>query len=151
MRGHINKRYISLFFKTGFSHIALLLSLLPLTPVYAQEGGGEGQATEKSNYVALDGPLVVNILTQESIHFLQITVEFKLKDPAKAATVTTHMAPIKDGLIMLLSDKTYFELQTIEGKQKLRSEALTTVQKILKQKSGDTTIENIFFTSLVVQ
>jgi flagellar FliL protein len=128
--------------------ILISLAYIMLLPLQAI---GESTNSVQQSYVSLGEPMVVNVLSHDSIHFLQVTTEFKLKDPAKAEVVQTHLAPIRHHLIMLLSEKKFFELQTVEGKRKLREEALKTVQNLLKEKTGDTTIENIFFTSLVVQ
>ena len=129
--------------------IILLWLVAFSSPIFAastsDSGGGKG------SYVGIEGPMVVNVLSPTSIHFLQVTTEFQLKDPAMADTVQTHMAPIKHHLIMLLSDKKFYELQSVDGKRKLREEALAVVQNVLKERTGDTIVENIFFTSLVVQ
>ena len=113
----------------------------------------EASSSDSSSgmYVGIPEPMIVNVLSHDSIHFLQVTTEFKLKDPKMAEVVELHMAPIKHHLIMLLSEKKYFELHSIEGKRRLREEALRLVQEVLKEKTGDPTIENIFFTSLMVQ
>ena len=125
--------------------ITTLFSGSALAVATSDSGGGE------KNYVGLGGPLVVNILSKNHIHFLQVTTEFKLKDPSMAEQVQFHMAPIKHNLIMLLTEKKFFELQSVQGKRKLREEALEIVQSVLKEKTGDTIVENIFFTSLVLQ
>ena len=136
-------------FKSIYAIILLWLVVLLATPTFAASTDDSGGG--KSNYVGIEGPMVVNVLSPTSIHFLQVTTEFQLKDPAMADTVQTHMAPIKHHLIMLLSDKKFYELQSVDGKRKLREEALAVVQNVLKEKTGDTIVENIFFTSLVVQ
>ncbi len=132
-----------------------LLSMicLMLTPIVAKTAQTEssGSETGKDTYFEIKEPLIVNVLSADSIHFLQITTEFKLKNSNMAPLVEMHMAPIKHNLIMLFSDKKFHELQSVNGKRKLREEALKVVQDVMRDKTGDTSIENIFFTSLVIQ
>ena len=138
----------TLFSHKNFVTVALSLLMLTSSASFAESSGSDSAQT---GYIGIDGPMIVNVLSRDSIHFLQVTAEFKLKDPAMASDVQTHMGPIKHHLIMLLSEKKFYELQSIDGKRKLREEALQVVQNVLKEKTGDTMIENIFFTSLVVQ
>ena len=110
------------------------------------DGGGGNLA-----YVSLEAPLVVNIFSQDSVHFMQVKTQFKLTDPALAPILQQHMPAIKHGLMLLLSEKRFFEMKTIQGKLQLRKDALKVVQQVMRDKTGDPTVENIFFTSLILQ
>ena len=85
---------LTLFFTLALSNTAYAVS------------SGDSSAEQKS-YIGLDGPMIVNILSEDTIHFLQVTTEFKLKDPSMAEAVKTHMAPIRHNLMMLFSDKKF--------------------------------------------
>lgn len=128
---------------------AVLLLAASLTPhctfaVPSSEG-------EPQDYVALDGPIIVNIFTRDTVHFLRVTAEFKLSKPELASTLRTHLAAIRHDLILLMSEKRYFELTTAQGKVRLRQEALAAVQRIMKEQTGEPVVEEIYFTSLVLQ
>lgn len=127
------------------SIIALLL-VAPTHPLYAVEGG-EGA----SLYVELGQPLVVNIFTHDSVHFVRATIQLKLTDPALAPTVQMHLPAIRHSLVMFLSDRSLFEFQTTAGKRKLRDDALTAVRQAVKEAMGTAAIDTIFFTSLMLQ
>jgi flagellar FliL protein len=129
--------------------LLLLLAAAPL-PVALGSGGGSSEGAPQ-DYVALDTPIIVNIFTRDTVHFLKLTAEFKLKKPELAAAVKTHLPAIRHDLIMLLSEKRYFELTTVRGKTLLREEALAAAQHVMEQQTGDTSIEQIYFTSLVLQ
>lgn len=116
--------------------------------VQAAAGSAEGEARD---YVALDTPIIVNIFTRDTVHFLRVTAEFKLSKPELAGTLKAHLAAIRHDLILLLSEKRYFELTTVQGKTRLREEALTAVQQIMKEQTGESVVEEIYFTSLVLQ
>lgn len=127
--------------------LAIVIALSVCTSSIGAEGGGG----EAQDYVAMDAPFIVNLFSRDTIHFIKFTTQFKLKNPALAGSLKTHFPAIRHGLIMLVSDKPYFEMTTVAGKAKLRDEALEVVRNIMLEESGDPTIENIFFTSLIVQ
>ena len=131
--------------------ISRLLAMLILLSVSLPGMGAEGGGGEMQDYVAMDAPFVVNLFSRDTVHFVKFTTQFKLKNPALAGSLKTHFPAIRHGLIMLVSDKPYFEMTTIAGKAKLRDEALEVVRNIMLEESGDPTIENIYFTSLIVQ
>lgn len=124
---------------------ALLLSVSS-HPLYAVESGGTA-----SLYVELGQPLVVNIFTHDSVHFVRATIQLKLTDPALAPTVQTHLPAIRHSLVMFLSERSLFEFQTTAGKRKLRDDALTAVRQAVKEAMGTAAIDTIFFTSLMLQ
>lgn len=102
-------------------------------------------------YLALDPALVVSFEDQNAIRFLQVTVEVMARDEAAIEAVTTHTPVIRNNLLMLMGGKTLNDLTTREGKEQLRQEALQEVQKILEQNGAKANIEDLYFTSFVVQ
>jgi len=65
--------------------------------------------------------------------------------------VTTHTPVIRNNLLMLMGGRTLSDLTSTEGKELLRTESLTEVQRILKQFDDKNDIEELYFTSFVVQ
>ena len=103
------------------------------------------------SYVPLDPPFVVNFSSDTDIRFLQISVELGTRDPAVADSIKEHRPAIRNSLVMLFSSQDPYALNTREGKEKLRDETLSEVQKVLKQETGSPGVENVFFTSFVMQ
>ena len=128
-----------------------LMSFVLLYAVVGQVFAVEEATGGPENFVSISDPIVVNVLSSDQLHFLRFTTQFQLTDPNNADKVKLHMAPLKDALILYLSEKKYFEVTTVHGKQKLRDEALARVRKVMTDLTGDPTIERIFFTSLIVQ
>ena len=134
-------------FRANSQWLAMLIALsLSMPSLSAESGSGEAQ-----DYVSMDAPFVVNLFSRDTVHFVKFTTQFKLKNPALAGNLKTHFPAIRHGLIMLVSDKPYFEMTTVAGKAKLRDEALEVVRNIMLEESGDPTVESIYFTSLIVQ
>jgi flagellar FliL protein len=72
-------------------------------------------------------------------------------DPGMTATVKQHMPVIRNNLVMLFSSQTRQSIASREGKEKVRAEAQAEVQKILTDQTGKPVIEQLYFTSFVMQ
>ena len=127
-----------------------------------QAEGGAAKADQKSqdtkraakaplNYVPLDPPFVVNFSADSDVRFLQVSVEVGTRDPAVVEQVKEHRPAIRNSLVLLFSSQDPYALNAREGKEKLRNETLTEVQKVLKQETGAPGVESVFFTSFVMQ
>lgn len=110
-------------------------------------GPERGQAV----YVALDPPFVVNFEGKGPARFLQISVELMTRDSAMEEEIKKHTPAIRNNLVFLFGSQTYEDVETKEGKERLRNTALVEVQKILKRETGRPGIEALYFTSFVMQ
>lgn len=122
----------------------------------AQTGkGAKAKQTAKAraplNYVPMDPPFVVNFSGDTDIRFLQVTIEVGTRDPDMVELVKEQRPAIRNNLVMLFSNQDPYTLNTREGKEKLRSEALGEIQKVMKQETGRAGVESVFFTSFVMQ
>lgn len=102
-------------------------------------------------YIALDPAFTVNLKGGARTQFLQTNVEIMTYEPKMAELVVKHMPVIRNALVMLLSSKEAKDLDSREGKESLRSEALATIREVLQEKTGSNGIEGVFFTSFVMQ
>ena len=65
--------------------------------------------------------------------------------------VKTHMPVIRNNLLMMFGGQTLATLTSRDEKEKLRATALAEVQRILKANTGAPGVEDLYFTSFVVQ
>ena len=65
--------------------------------------------------------------------------------------VKEHGPAIRNGLVMLFSSQDPVTLNTRDGKEALRKQSLDEINKVLKEQSGLTGVENVYFTSFVMQ
>ncbi len=107
--------------------------------------------TKQELYLALDPPFVVNFQGQNAMHFLQVTIEVMAHEPAAIKDVKEYMPHIRNNLVMLLSNQSSADLSTLAGKEKVRTEALAEIQKILQQETGSPQVYAVYFTSFVMQ
>jgi flagellar FliL protein len=134
----------------------LLHSMTPNCPAPEVVVGADGkpkEAVEKAppKYLAFDPPLVASLEDQGTIRFLQVTVELMARDEKVIAAVEAHMPVIRNNLLMMLGGQTVSSLTNREEKEKLRKQALAEVQKIMKANTGEPGVEDLYFTSFVVQ
>jgi len=111
----------------------------------------EAESTGPAVYVSLDPPFVVNLTGAGSARFLQVAVDVMTRDPNVEELVKVHMPAIRNNLVMLFSSQTAESISTLEGKERLRSDALKVVQEVLENETGDPGIEAVYFTSFVMQ
>ena len=65
--------------------------------------------------------------------------------------VELHSSRIRNDLILAFSGMEYSEIQTSEGKELMRQQALIVVQKILTEEMDEPGVEQVLFTNLVMQ
>jgi flagellar FliL protein len=123
-----------------------ITAIVPLPP---PAGHGEGEA-KASLFYPIDPPLVVNFEDGSAVRFLQISMEVMGKDQKAIDSVQRNMPLIRNNLLLLMSNRNYQSLMSREGKEKLREEALTEIRAVQK-KQGGADVDDLLFTSFVVQ
>lgn len=124
---------------------------LSIKETKAAEKGGGHEAAKPAIYVELDPPLVVNFDDSQSVRFLQVAMQLLVREEKAGELVKLHSPIIRNNLLQVLNGRDYHELMTREGKEKLRQECLKEVQKILTKEAGAPTVDDLFFTSFVIQ
>ena len=130
---------------------------LMLKPEEKKEAGGGGEKDHESGsskpaiYFAFDPPLIVNFDDTQSVRFLQLQIEVLTRDEKTVEAVKLHQPVMRNNLLMLMNGRDYKTLMTREGKEALRIECLKEVQRILKKETGSPGVEDLYFTSFVVQ
>lgn len=108
-------------------------------------------ASQQAIYYPLNEKLVVNYNVRGRQRFLQVEISLMFRDNAVAAAIEKHMPRIRNDLIMLMSGQEFEDLQTPEGRELLRQDALRSIQAILQEEIGQPGIEQVLFTSFVMQ
>lgn len=115
------------------------------------KGKDKDQVAQPALYYSMDPPLVVNFEDHQAVRFLQIGVDIMTRDPLAIEAAQKHSPLIRNNLLLVISNRDYQKLMTREGKEELRAEALAEVRKILKKETPDAVIEDLLFTSFIVQ
>lgn len=104
-----------------------------------------------AQYVPLQPAFVVNLADEGSTRYLQAEVQVSSRDPQTVTDLGTHSPAIRNALLMLFAKKTQAELRSVEGREKLQADALSEVNRVLKQEAGREGVDALFFTSFVTQ
>lgn len=119
----------------------------------ASEDASPAAATASKNvsYVSLDPAFTMSFPESDIAQFLQINVDVAVQDKETEEALHTHAPAVRNGLVMLLSTQKAEELQTREGKERLRGEILAEVRQILTALTGKTGAVDVYFTSFLIQ
>lgn len=105
-----------------------------------------------SIYLELKPEIVVSFDVGGRQRFLKATVNMMTFDPAIESAITLHQPMIANALVMLVSKKQFERLQSVEGKEELRTEAFNEINALLeketKKKNG---ITQVLFSEFVLQ
>ncbi len=107
---------------------------------------------EPAIYVPLDPPFVVSFNDESGdTRFLQLTLQAMARDEHTIEAVKTHAPAIRNAFLFLISGYKVEDLATLEGKEKLRAAMLASANEIMEINTGEPGIEELYFTSLVIQ
>lgn len=117
----------------------------------AKDGKKESKEPKDAIYYKMDPPFVVNFQGPAGNRFLQVTIELMTYEQDVIPAIEQHMPVLRNNIVFLLSSVNLDEISTLEGKQKLRQDTLQEVRKVLKDKIGKPGVEEVYFTSIVMQ
>ena len=112
---------------------------------------GSSEEFEDISYWPLDPPFVLNFEGKSKARFMQIGLEISTTSEKSYAAVKKHSPIMRNEIVLLLSGQKYEEMITPEGKEQLRAELIETINIILKKHKAKKGIDNIYFTSFVMQ
>mgnify|MGYP005753319925 CR=1 FL=1 len=113
---------------------------------------GKAKAAPKAPLLYLPmEPFVVNFDMKADVRFMQVTLQVAARDALVIDRVKEHTPAIRNGLVMLYSSQDPIVLNTRAGKEALLQQSLEEINKVLKEQSGSAGVENVFFTSFVMQ
>jgi flagellar FliL protein len=131
---------------------------------HADSGHGEKQTlplgieTEKSpdptkykaSYYTFEQPFTANL--RDSDGFTQVGLGAStFYDQKVVDNIKDNEMPIRSAILMALAQQDSFTISTPEGKLKLQKELKDAINTVLKQRTGFGGIDNVYFTTLVVQ
>lgn len=102
-------------------------------------------------YHAIEPAFIVNFEDQGMLRYLQIGLTTMTRDPRIVDLLTQNMPQIRNDLILLFSNQKLDVLASLNGKEKLRQQALAQIQSILTREVGIPGVEAVYFTTFVLQ
>ncbi|SOB74820.1 flagellar FliL protein [Marinobacter sp. LV10R510-11A] len=123
-------------------------------PGMGDDAGSEGEVAEESFtpsvYLAIEKALVTTVQGEGRQRYVQAYVAFGATDPQALTAAKLHLPLIRSQLVMQLSNSSFTELQTPEGRQGLADNMLATVNQVLEQE-GEPAVNQVLFRNFVVQ
>ncbi len=117
----------------------------------ASEAHAPAAATGALTYVTLDPAFTVSFQDSTVAQFLQFTIDVAIQDKDVEKAIQAHGPAIRNGLVMLLSSQKAEELQTREGKERLRMQIRDEIRSTLTSLAGKPGVSDVYFTSFVMQ
>lgn len=109
------------------------------------EKGGEKKAEVVDNFVKES--FTVNLADSKGSHFAQVTVEIEVDNSFTKAEVDRLRPKIRDFIVVVLSSKTYEQVESVDGRDFLREEIRNKINGYLTRGQ----IKNVYFTQFIVQ
>jgi len=128
--------------------ICLALALLPAFPPLLT-AAEEPPPPPVIHYYQLKPSLVANLSTGG--RYVRCDIQLMTHDEAFLEKLRLHDAAIRHTLLLLLADQDGDKIKTPDGKEALRKEAMTQISRLLKELSGKSEVESLFFTTFYVQ
>lgn len=90
---------------------------------------------------------VVNIIGADTAHYVKASLSLELDKDTTMDEVNKRMPQIRDAILLLIGNKTFEELQDIQGKNQVKAELKNKINSFLK--TGK--VNNVYLTDFVVQ
>lgn len=150
------KSYVS-----SSSQVSLADIAAPKDGSHATEGGkeggehGGGEHGKKEGKEGKDGAndnfvyesFTVNLADSRGSHFAKVDVAIEVDDPFVKEDINKLRPKIRDFINVVLSSKTYEQIESVDGREFLREEIRNKVNGYLSRGQ----IKNVFFTGFIVQ
>ncbi len=116
------------------------------TPAQQVPVPGLKQQSQIGPMVNID-EFIVNIISGDAAHYVKASLTVELTNEAVKTEVEQRMPQVRDAILLLIGNKTYEELQDLQGKKQLKAELLSKINSFLQ--TGQ--VVSIYFTNFVVQ
>ncbi len=90
---------------------------------------------------------IVNIISEDGIHYVKASLTLELNDETVQEEVNKRMPQIRDAVLLLIGNKTFEELQDLQGKKQLKAEIKSKINSFLI--TGR--VKHVYLTDFVVQ
>jgi flagellar FliL protein len=101
-------------------------------------------------YFQMPAPYTSNLADTDSL--VQVAMAISTYYDARVTdALKTHELAIRSAILMLLSQESAVELSTPQGKVALQSRLTALINKILREKTGYSGVDNVYFTNFIIQ
>lgn len=127
----------------------LLLLITNFMFVGICQAADEEEAKPEDVYFELKPSIVSNLTGGPK--YIRFDAQLQTTAGENEGKLKLHTPAIRHELLLLLADQDGRVLMTPDGKESFRTTALKALQKILKEKTGEERVNDLFFTSFYVR
>jgi flagellar FliL protein len=147
----------------GGGAAAWLLGLVPLgggdKGAHAEGGAADaagaahGAPGEGASPVAATGamraldPFLANLADESGTRYLKMTIQVEFVGAEPPASLEARMPQIRDVILTLVTSKTFADIRTPDGKERLREDVIDRIDHVLQQPA----VKSVYFTEFIVQ
>ena len=104
----------------------------------------------QATYYQIPAPFTSNMADSDGFAQISIAVS-TYYDKRVLDAVQTHELAIRSAILMMLAQEQEIDLATPQGKEKLQGKLVKIINGVLKDKTGYSGIDNVYFTNFVIQ
>ncbi|MGH1438919.1 MAG: flagellar basal body-associated FliL family protein [Cellvibrionaceae bacterium] len=116
-----------------------------------KEGDGEPAVLERPIYIPVKPAFVVNYGGPGKLKYMKLEISLRAKDTISSNAIRHHMPLIRDYLVREFSKLNDIDVDTQQGKETVRLEALQGVKELLQAEDGEEGVTGLYFNNFVVQ
>lgn len=116
-------------------------------PTHTNNANARSDFAKMGPVFIIPEPFVVNLMGQGGRRYLKASVALELSTPEFQKEVTAKLVLIKDRISQILSSKTFEEISTPKGRDKLKEEILQELNSYMI----DGYFKSVLFTEFVIQ
>jgi flagellar FliL protein len=110
------------------------------------KGGHGGGAAAAGGMRPLD-PFLANLADETSSRYLKMSLQVEFVDAEPPAAFDARLPQIRDVILTLVTSKTFADIRTPEGKERLREDVIDRINHVLAQDA----VKSVYFTEFIVQ
>ena len=141
-----------------FMLVIIIGAALYFAGVFDGNGNGNGETPAETRtqpvgdpeYISMD-PFTVNFGSRSGARFMQVEVQLMTYDEEAIAAVERHQPVLRDRILRILGNQEEDDVRASEGKDRLRDDVLQVTRDVMEERYGDPAIEEVYFTSFVIQ
>lgn len=129
--------------------VLLVLTSLVFSSLLIAE---EEPAKQRAIYYTMSPAFVSNFgMSERKLSYIKAEVSLKVENEALLEKVKSNEALVRHHIVMLLSAQSKQEMGASSAQESIRLAALSRVKEALAEELGKTGVEDLLFTSFVVQ
>lgn len=134
--------------------LVAIMVVMAFSPLIAAEEEADSETPavlERPIYVPVKPAFIVNYGGPGKLKYMKLELSLRVLDTNSSNAARHHMPLIRDYLVKLFSRQSDADIETSEGKERLRQAALKGVQDLLLSEDGEQGVSNLYFNNFVVQ